>query len=645
MCGIAGVLGPPERTSTLLPRMLQAITHRGPDDSGEYVGPELAFGTTRLAIIDLDGGHQPMWAPGDLVGIVYNGEIYNAQEINEGLSAQGSKFATQCDTETVLQLYQASGHSNLRQMFQSLRGMFALAIYDITRNRLVLARDPFGIKPLYYRLSAGGSLISFGSEIKSLLADPECPRVLNHDALVSYLSLQYNPLPETFFSGIYRLPPGSFATIDLHSGHLEVHRYWKYEFDDNSQDDEDSLAEQIRYTMEKSVARHLISDVPVGAFLSGGIDSAIIVTLAQEQLQASGLGPLKTFTLGFEELNEFKEAREVADRIGTDHHEITITADDFIDALPDIAWYFDEPVANPSAISLYFVSRAAREHVAVVLSGEGADELFGGYRVYREPFDLVHIRRLPRPIRALAARLGRSRINFRGRNYLRRASTALNDRYFGGGYGTFTPNEVRRLLKAKNVEDHFQPGLALATATSGFDVLPESRRMQLIDINYWLGGDILATADRMSMANSLEMRVPFLDVDVAHVSAGIPDSLKYRDGTTKWLLRRAFRGRLPKSTELRQKLGFPTPMRRWITQDPNAMLALIRNSPRLGELVDMAYIEELASKHAEGKIDASRRILLLLMLAGWLDSFMDGDVHADVHGGVHADVTVPPSQR
>jgi asparagine synthase (glutamine-hydrolysing) len=231
----------------------------------------------------------------------------------------------------------------------------------------------------------------------------------------------------------------------------------------------------------------------------------------------------------------------------------------------------------------------------------------------------------------LAARLGRSRINFRGRNYLRRSSTALNDRYFGGGYGTFTPEEVRRLLKATTVEAHFRPGDALATATAdrSFDVLPESRRMQLIDINFWLGGDILATADRMSMANSLEMRVPFLDVEVAHVSARIPDSLKYRDGTTKWLLRRAFRGRLPQSTELRQKLGFPTPMRRWITQDPNAMLALIRDNPRLGELVDMAFVEELASKHAEGKIDASRRILLLLMLAGWLDAFMDGDVHTN----------------
>jgi asparagine synthase (glutamine-hydrolysing) len=621
--------------------MLQAITHRGPDDSGECVGPDLAFGATRLSIIDIEGGHQPMWSPDGSVGIAYNGEIYNAHELDEALILQGSKFRTHCDTETVLQLYQAGGHAALPAMFRSLRGMFGLAIYDSARNRLVLARDPFGIKPLYYRLSAGGSLISFGSEIKSLLADPECPRILNHDALVSYLTLQYNPLAETFFSGIYRLPAGTFATVDLQSGLVEVHRYWEYKFDDAPPENEDTLAGQIRSTMEQSVARHLISDVPVGAFLSGGIDSAIIVTLAQEQLREKGLGPLKTFTLGFEAMNEFEEAREVADRIGTDHHEITITANDFIDALPDIAWYFDEPVANPSAISLYFVSQAAREHVTVVLSGEGADELFGGYRVYREPFDLDHIRRLPRPARALAARLGRSRINFRGRNYLRRSSTTLDDRYFGGGYGTFTPDEVRRLLKATTVEAHFRPGLALATTTQGFELLPESRRMQLIDINYWLGGDILATADRMSMANSLEMRVPFLDIDVAHLSARIPDSLKYRDGTTKWLLRRAFRGRLPQSTEQRQKLGFPTPLRRWITQDPDAMLALIRNSPRLGELIDMTYVEELAAQHAAGRIDASRRVLLLLMLAGWLDAFMDG--HVDGH--VDGDVAMPPSQR
>ncbi len=633
MCGIAGVLGPPEHTSALIPLMLQAITHRGPDDSGEFVGPELAFGTTRLSIIDPDGGHQPMWAPENQVGIVYNGEIYNAREINEELIAQKREFITQCDTETVLQLYQAGGHSALSEMFRSLRGMFGLAIYDIPRNRLVLARDPFGIKPLYYRLSTDGTLISFGSEIKSLLTDPKCPRVLNHDALVSYLTLQYNPLSETFFSGIYRLPPGSFATVDLALGQIDVHRYWEYEFDDTTREDEDALAEQIRCTVEDSVTHHLISDVPVGAFLSGGIDSAIIVSLAQQQLQRAGLDPLKTFTLGFDSLNEFEQAREIADLLGTDHHEITITADDFTNALPDIAWYFDEPVANPSAISLYFLAQTAREQVSVVLSGEGADELFGGYRIYREPFDLDHIRRLPRPVRAFAARLARSRINFRGRNYLRRSTTTLNDRYFGGGYGTFTPGDVHRLLQTTTLESHFRPGDALAAHDGNFDALPESRRMQLIDINYWLISDTLAIADRMSMAHSLELRVPFLDIDVARISTHIPDSLKYRDGTTKWLLRRAFRGQLPHSTQQRQKLGFPTPLRRWITHNPDAMLALIRNSVRLRDLIDMTYVEELASQHAAGRIDASRRFLLLLMLAAWLDAFMDGDV------------SLPPSRR
>ncbi len=385
--------------------------------------------------------------------------------------------------------------------------------------------------------------------------------------------------------------------------------------------------------MQDSVDHELISDVPVGAFLSGGVDSAILVTLAQERLKAAGLAPLKTFTLGYDGLNEFSEAREVAERLGTDHHEITISESDFLDALPDIAWYYDEPVANPSAVGIYFVSQSARQHVSVILSGEGADELFGGYRKYREPFDLHHIRRLPRPVRAAAAWLAKSRINYRGRNYLRRASTDLNDRYFGGGYGTFSPDEVRRLLRAETVTHHFRPGSTLADTTRGFDDLSESRRMQLIDINYWLGGDILATADRMSMAHSLELRVPYLDTDVARLSARIPDSLKYRDGTTKWMLRRAFRGTLPESTELRQKLGFPTPLREWITRNPDAMLAPIRRSTHLAQVMDMAFIEELAAKHAQGRIDASRRLFLLIMLAAWLDAFLDGDV------------TTPPSER
>ena len=291
MCGIAGVLGPPEATTPLIRSMLQPITHRGPDDSGLFVGPELAFGATRLAIVDLDGGHQPMWTPDGCTGIVYNGEIYNARELGGNLIAKGAQFRTRCDTETVLQLYQAGGHAALAEMLLSLRGMFALAIYDMPRSRLVLARDPFGIKPLYYRRSPDGRFLAFGSEIKSLVVDPEVPRVLNHDALIHYLSLQYNPSPETFLAGVHRLPPGSFAVIDLTSGDVDMHRYWTFAFDDSGPDDEVALADEIRAAMASSVAHHLISDVPVGAFLSGGIDSAIIATLAQEQLQAAGRGP------------------------------------------------------------------------------------------------------------------------------------------------------------------------------------------------------------------------------------------------------------------------------------------------------------------------------------------------------------------
>ncbi len=633
MCGIAGVLGDPERTAPLIARMLQAVEHRGPDATGAFVAPDLAFGATRLAIIDREGGQQPMWTPDGDVGIVHNGEIYNADELRGGPLLRDVRMRTRCDTETVLRLYEAGGHADLPEMLRSLRGMFALAIYDGPRDRLVLARDPFGIKPLHYRLSPDGSLVAFGSEIKSILADPACPRTLNRDALVSYLSLQHNPLPETFFAGIHRLPAGSFATVDLGSGRMEIQRYWTYAFDDAAAEGEEVLAARIRAAMEESVARHLVSDVPVGAFLSGGVDSAIVATLAQERLRATGRGPLRTFTIGFDEVDEFDEAREVAERIGTDHHEITMTADDFVGALPDIAWHFDEPVGDPSAFPIFLLSRAAREHVSVVLSGEGADELFGGYRIYLEPFAVDRVRRLPRPVRALAAWLGRSGLTIRGINYLRRCSTALEDRYFGGGDLTFTPDEVRRLLGSATVEPHVRPGRDLVLTTPGFTALPESRRMQLIDLHTWLPDDILAKADRMSMASSLELRVPFLDLDVARISARVPDSLKYRDGTTKWILRRAFRGLLPASTERRRKLGFPTPLRQWITRDPEAFLAPIRRSARLAEIVDMAYVEELAERHAAGRMDASRRILLLLMLAGWLDAFMDGDP------------VVPPSRR
>jgi asparagine synthase (glutamine-hydrolysing) len=627
MCGIAGVLGPAPRTSQLIGPMLEVIRHRGPDDAGSYVGDDFAFGMTRLAIIDLAGGHQPMWSDDGSVGIVYNGELYNYRELDIELAAAGRPPRSSSDTDTIIRLYEEQGREDLPGMLRRLRGMFGFCIYDVRLRRLVLARDPFGIKPLYVRLEEsdeGPRVTSFGSEIKSLLLDPDFVPEVDMDAVVNYLSFQFNPLPQTFFRGIHRLEPGHLAVIDLDRPEFRPEQYWRYDFA-SPLDDADSLAGQVREVLEDSVDHHLIADVPVGAFLSGGIDSAITVTLVQERRKALGLDPVKTFTVGFRQVSEHAEAREVADRIGTDHHEVHVDIADYLTALPDIAWFFDEPVADPSAVSLYFVARAAREHVTVVLSGEGADELFGGYRIYREPRDLDRVRRLPAPVRRLAARLGRSTRAFPGRNYLRRATTPFADRYIGNAY-VFRPDEVARLLRPAAPRHHVRPADVLAAQYPGFDSLPESRRMQLVDMNYWLRGDILAKADRMTMAHSLELRVPYLDPEVARVSARIPDDLKYRDGTTKWILRKAFAGRIPQTTQQRAKLGFPTPFRHWLDDDPEQVLAPIRRSSFLAEILDMSQVEELVRHHAEGRTDASRRIFVLLMLALWHDAFFAGSI-------------------
>lgn len=625
MCGIAGVLGPAERTSQVIGPMLEVIRHRGPDDSGSYVGSDFAFGMTRLSIIDIAGGHQPMWSLDGTVGIVFNGEIYNYRELDAELADAGLPPRSSSDTDTILRLYEHMGRDDLPGMLRRLRGMFGLCIYDASLQQLVLARDPFGIKPLYVRLedgSQGSRVAAFGSEIKSLLVDPQAVPQVDMDAVVNYLSFQFNPLPQTFFRGIRRLEPGHYAVVPLADPSFQPARYWRYEFAP-AVDNESLLVDEVRGVLEDSVEHHLIADVPVGAFLSGGVDSAITVTLVQEQRKAMGLEPVKTFTVGFDAVSEHAEAREVADVLGTDHHEIHVDLSDYLRALPDIAWYFDEPVADPSAVSLYFVARAAREHVTVVLSGEGADELFGGYRIYREPIDLDRVRRLPAPLRRLAGRLGRSTRSFPGRNYLRRATTPFADRYIGNAY-IFRPEEVRRLLRDPGHATHVRPADVLAAEYPGFDSLPESRRMQLVDMNFWLRGDILAKADRMTMAHSLELRVPYLDPEVAAVSARIPDDLKYREGTTKWLLRRAFRGRIPESTERRAKLGFPTPFRHWLAQDPDAVLAPIRRSAFLASIFDMDVVEGLARSHTEGETDASRRIFVLLMLALWHEAFFDG---------------------
>ena len=604
--------------------MLDVITHRGPDDSGEYVGEDFAFGMTRLSIIDIAGGHQPMWTQDGRYGVVFNGEIYNFEELRAELIAAGRTFHTRSDTEVLLELFAHHGLDDTGSALNRLRGMFGFALVDLESRRMIIARDQFGIKPMYYSTTDGGGWMSaFGSEIKCILTDPARERRIHWPALVNYLAFQYNPLEQTFFEGIKALAPGCFLDVDLTTRGYSTHRYYRYEFHGEGSEDVEIARDRVRKVLEDSVAHHVISDVPVGAFLSGGIDSAITVTLVQEQRRSAGVPPVKTFTIGFDEVSELAEAREVAEVLGTDHHEIIVSSQEYLSVLPEIAWAFDEPVADPSAVALYFVARAAREQVTVVLSGEGSDELFGGYRIYREPIDLDRLRKLPgrlgTRVAGLALRIGRP---FPGRNYLRRVTTPLRTRFIGNAY-VFRPDDIQRLLPGYAETTHILPADELARDRPEFDALPESRKMQLIDLEYWLRGDILAKADRMTMAHSLELRVPYLDVEVANVSAGLSDSLKYRDGTTKWILRRAFRGRVPGTTEVRDKLGFPTPLRIWLAQDPDTVMAPIRRSRLICSTMDMEYVEDLLQAHVAGRAENSRRIFVLLMLALWYDAYFD----------------------
>jgi asparagine synthase (glutamine-hydrolysing) len=419
--------------------------------------------------------------------------------------------------------------------------------------------------------------------------------------------------------GIERLGPGSFVTIALRDGLVHEERFWEFEFT-GDRDDLDEATSATRAVLTDSVAHHVISDVPVGAFLSGGVDSAITATLMQRQRAAHGLEPVKTFTIGFDEVSELAEARQVATRIGSDHHEVRVSRDEYLEVLDSVAWHFDEPVADPSAVALYFLARAAREEVKVVLSGEGADELFGGYLIYREPKALAPVARAPRALRSgVLGPVSRLPFGFPGRGYLRRGLTPFAQRYIGNAY-IFRPHEVRTLWRGALPDiTHIRPADALRQRLA--PGMPDARRMQLVDIAYWLPGDILAKADRMTMAHSLELRVPYLDVEVAGLAATIPDRWKYRDGTTKWLLRRAFADILPTETAGRRKLGFPTPLRYWLRQDPSWFKERIFGDEYIGSHMHPAPIERLFTDHLAGTADNSRKIYVLLMLALWRRAF------------------------
>ena len=643
MCGIAGIIDPKaENKKQIIGQMVKRILHRGPDEDGFFCDDFVGLGMRRLSIIDLSTGQQPIFSDDKKWLIFFNGEIYNYKELREELVKLGVKMNTHSDTEVILQMYITYGEAILPR----LRGMFAFCIYNTETKKIFLARDFFGIKPLYYlknpqaRPVGNGQekIIAFGSEIKSFLDVPGFKAEVNDEAVYNYLSFQYNPLDETFFKNVWKLPPAHWLKIDTKTGESEMKKYWSFEFSpkldlgpENSPRvalGEKETAEKIKETMRDSVAHHMIADVPVGAFLSGGVDSSIIATLMQEIRRpnadvASALRmsdaeiaatKIKTFTVGFDTLTEGKEASQTSDFLGTDHYEIKIGADEYFAILPKAVWHFDEPVADPSAIGLYFVAREARKHVTVVLSGEGADELFGGYNIYLAPYAYRKISWLPRSFLGMFLKIP---FEFWGKNYIRRAHDKIQNWYIGNA-SIFKQGDIKKLWKV-NPEKVFSLDSLYEKVADKSD----SVKMQYIDIHTWLIGDILAKADKMTMANSLELRVPFLDTVVANLAKTLPDNFKWRGGATKYLLREAFKDVIPEETRNRKKLGFPTPVRDWFTTDRQDVYDTILKNPYIRQKMDTTYIQKLIDDHTGKIADNSRKIYALLMLALWYDVFIN----------------------
>ncbi len=596
MCGIAGIIGKNcGEKDKIIKKMTDLMIHRGPDDKGFYCDSDVALGMRRLSIIDLEKGKQPIFSEDGNLLIILNGEIYNFKELRQSLLAKGHKFKTDSDTEVIIHLYEEEGENCLNK----LRGMFAFCIYDIKKKILFLARDYFGIKPLYFLNK--NNIFAFASEIKSLLFHPYYNLQVNNEAVYYFLSFQYVPTQETIFKDIFRLLPGTYLKIDIENKKIEEKKYWNFFFEQRNSNNEENAKKELLNALEDSVRHHIISDVPVGAFLSGGIDSTAITALMKRSLVSK---QISTFTVGFKEINEFNEAEKAAEFLKTDHTEIKISSSEFFEKIPELVWHFDEPIADPSAIAIYFVAREARKKVKVVLSGEGADELFGGYNIYLEPFALKKSDFLPRFIKK---NLVKSNFNFFGKNYLRRSLTSLEDRYIGNSY-IFKTKEIEKIwqgekfLEQKNlVEKYYNETKNLSDST----------RMQYIDINFWLPGDILAKADKMTMANSLELRVPFLDIETTKIASRIPDELKFKKGT-KYLLREAMKGIIPEINRKREKLGFPVPIKEWIKKDSGLLKKIKKNN----------YIKEYFKIEEIEKINEPRKIYLLFILSIWYNVFI-----------------------
>ncbi|MFC0523950.1 asparagine synthase (glutamine-hydrolyzing) [Pontibacillus salicampi] len=614
MCGFIGVmrhLPSPldEQEKQNFKRRNDIITHRGPDDEGYFHDEYISFGFRRLSIIDIESGHQPLSYEDERYWMVFNGEVYNYVELRESLQKKGYTFETESDTEVIAAMFR----DKREEAFAHLRGMFSILIWDKEEQTLYGARDPFGIKPLFY--SEQQDETYFASEKKSITLLQE-NELVNTEALQHYLSYQYVPEPLTLTSGIRKVEPGHYF-VKAPNGKMQFHRYFHATFTQVA-GSEQQWINKIQDTLYDSVNVHMRSDVPVGSFLSGGIDSSIIVSMARE------FNPnIKTFSVGFERdgYSEVDVAKETADKVGVENISYTITPQEYIEKLPKIMWHMDDPLADPACVPLYFVAREARKHVTVVLSGEGADELFGGYNIYREPESLKLFDSMPGPVKGLLSRVAAVMPEgVRGKSFLERGTTPLRERYIGNAK-MFEEADKRNILADYHESATYQS--ITNTLYNQAGSYHPVNQMQYIDIHTWMRGDILLKADKMTMANSLELRVPFLDKEVFNVAREIPVDRKIADGTTKSILRKAARGIVPDHVLDRKKLGFPVPIRHWLKDELyDWATELIQNS-ETDHLLNKKIISQLLEDHVQGKGDYSRKIWTVLMFMLWHQIYVE----------------------
>jgi asparagine synthase (glutamine-hydrolysing) len=631
MCGICGKLNF-DRTATvdpnLLGTMLATIRHRGPDDEGIYVSGQVGLGFRRLSIIDLSSGHQPLSNEDGSVWVVFNGEIYNYLELRKRLVDKGHVFKTQTDTEVLVHLYEEYGEN----LVQELRGMFGFAIWDDRNKFLLLARDRVGIKPLYYCLTDKSLL--FASEIKAILADPEVRRELNPDVIDRFLTFFYVPGEETLLKGVSKLLPGHYMTWK--DGKAKIRQYWDLHFPDQPEErDLKSAEEQLISLLDETVRLHMISDVPVGFLISGGVDSSGILSLATGKTDQR----ISSYTVGFSEpgiTDERPYARMAARAYGSEHHEMTISSKDFADFLPQYIWHMEEPVCEPPAVALYYVSKFARQFVKVLISGEGGDEAFAGYSNYRNFAWFERLKSILGPFDGALSMglssLSRFTQSERIGKYATLAATPFDSFYYSrtsSPYQWFNREGAilysRKFASSVNKRNSLSVVAKYLENGSKRDLLS---KMLYVDTKTWLPDDLLIKADKMTMANSLELRVPLLDHKVLEFAASLPSNFKVNRFTTKYILKKAFGSRIPEAILNRKKTGFPVPYALWLRTELKDWLRDILFDRRTLErgYFERSEIEKLVSEHQQNG-NFSKEIFSLVTLELWHRFFLEENPH------------------